>query len=68
MLKYKKHARKQMRRRKITEAEVEACWNDHYAEYFDKKGNPIYVARVEGRRIKVVVQKEDNNVVITTGD
>jgi len=68
MLRYRRHARTQMRRRKITEREVEACWNDHYAEYSDKKGNPIYIADVEGRRIKVVVQKEDNSVVITTGD
>ena len=54
--------------RRISEAEVEACWSDHYADYPDKKGNPNYIAEVRGRRIKVVVSKSDNRVIITVAD
>jgi hypothetical protein len=54
--------------RHISEAEVEACWNDHYADYPDKKGNPNYIGVVRGRRIKVVVSKSDNRVIITVAD
>jgi hypothetical protein len=67
-LQYKRHARKRMRERNISKVEVEACLKGYYTSYTDKKGNPVYVADVEGRRIKVVVQKENSQVVITTGD
>jgi len=65
---YLPHAIKRMKQRNITEEEVEACLNNYYISYSDKKGNPIYIARVGDRRIKVVVQKEDPSTVITTGD
>ncbi len=54
--------------RHISEAEVEACWNDHDTDYPDKKGNPNYIGEVQGRRIKVVVSKSDNRVIITVAD
>ena len=67
-LQYLQHARERMQERNISKAEVEACLKDYYTSYTDKNGNPIYVADVRGRRIKVVVQKENPQVVITTGD
>lgn len=69
MLIYKRHARKRMRQRSISETEVEYCLNNHDVSYHDKKGNPIYITETpNGRRIKVVVAREDARVVITVGD
>jgi len=65
---YMEHARDQMIERRISEAEVEACWNDHHTTYTDKKGNPNYIADVRGRRIKVVVKKQNDRVIITVAD
>lgn len=57
-----------MTERRISEVEVEACWNDHYTDYPDKKGNPNYIGDVQGRRIKVVVSKSNSRVIITVAD
>jgi hypothetical protein len=65
---YTDHARDQMRDRAISEAEVKVCWNDHHTTYADKKGNSVYIADVNGRRIKVVVDKQNSRVVITAAD
>lgn len=66
---YTKHARKQMAIRRISESEVEQALVGHHISYTDRVGNPIYVGRVLGRRIKVVVRKDsDPPHVITTGD
>lgn len=65
---YTEHARDQMIERRISEEEVEACWNDHLTDYPDKKGNPNYIGDVKGRRIKVVVSKADNRIIITVAD
>lgn len=65
---YTNHARDQMRNRLITEAEVEACWLNHHTTKSDKKGNPIYIADVKGRYIKIVVKRQDTRVVITAAD
>ncbi len=67
-IQYLPHARKRMRQRSISEAEVEACLQNHDILYQDKKGNPKYDAYVGNRRIKVVVQKENPSVVITVED
>jgi hypothetical protein len=68
-LQYTKHARDQMARRGISENEVEAVLSDPAVRYTDKKGNPIFRADVEGRRIKVVVAKgTDPPRVITAAD
>jgi len=67
-LQYLPHARKRMRQRRISEAEVEACLQNHDILYLDKKGNPKYTAYIGGRRIGVVVQKENPLVVITVED
>jgi hypothetical protein len=68
-LTYSRHAKHQMNRRTITEAEVEECLNDWDTQSTDKMGNSIYRARiVGGRGIKVVVSKDDTNYVITTAD
>ena len=65
---YTEHAREQMHDRRISEAEVEACWLEHHTTYPDRKGNPNYIADVQGRRIKVVVKKQNNRVIITVAD
>ena len=67
-LQYLPHARRRMRQRGVSEAEVEACLQDYDISYQDKKGNPVYIANISGRRIKVIVQKENLLVVITVGD
>lgn len=65
---YTDHAQEQMHDRGISKAEVESCWNDHHTTYTDKKGNPIYIANVQGRRIKIVVKKQNTRVIITASD
>ncbi len=67
-LHYLPHAQKRMRQRRISEAEVEACLQNHDILYRDKKGNPKYTVHVSKRCIKVVVQKENPLVVITVED
>ncbi len=67
-LQYLPHARRRMRQRRISEAEVEACLQDHDTLYLDKKGNPKYRKYIGERCIKVVVQKDNPNVVITAED
>ena len=67
-LQYLPHARRRMRQRRISKAEVEACLQDHDILYLDKKGNPKYITYVGGRCIKVVVQKDNPLVVITVED
>jgi len=54
--------------RAISEAEVEACWLNHHTTYPDKKGNLIYVADVNDRRIKVIVKRQNTRVIITVAD
>ena len=68
MLHFRNHAKRRMRERGIKEEEVEYCLNNHDISHTDKKGNPIYVAFIKGRRIKVVVEKENPTVVITVAD
>ena len=65
---YTDHAIDQMRDRGISKTEVEACWDDHHTEYTDRDGNPNYIADVSGRRIKVVVKRQNHRVVITAAD
>ena len=58
-----------MRERLITEAEVEACLENHDTEFTDKKGNPIFrVKLASGRGIKVVVAQDDPAFIITVAD
>ena len=66
---YSKHAKDQMEDRSITELEVKECLAGEYTRYTDKKGNPIYKARLRsGRGIKVIIAKDDSNFVITVAD
>ena len=65
---YTDHALEQMRDRRISRAEVISCWEDHHTEYTDKDGNPNYIADVSGRRIKVVVKRQNHRVIITAAD
>lgn len=67
-LEYSVHARDMMIQRGISEAEVEACLQDHDILYTDKRGNPKYNTHIGERYIKVVVSKDDPNFVITVED
>jgi len=52
-----------MKDRGISEEEVKQCILDHDMDYADRRGNPIYVGTVKGRRIKVVIQKESSDPI-----
>ena len=66
---YSGHAERQKQNRLITDAEVEACLNGWDTQHTDKKGNPVYRARVEGGRgIKVVVASGNPIYIITVAD
>jgi len=55
-----------MKERNITEAEVLECVEDYDTTHTDKKGNPIYRAKISnGRRLEVILQKENPTKVIT---
>ena len=69
MLQYTHHAKIRMKQRSISTDEVEYCLRNFYTSYPDKGGNTIYVAYTQSkRRIKVVVAKDNSNIVITVGD
>ncbi len=70
MLYYTQHARHRMRERRISEAEVEFCLEHPEISYADIKGNPVYIAYPQGRRIKVVIQANsiDPVIIITVAD
>ena len=57
-IEYCDHALDQIKDRGISKQEVEQCILNHDIEYADKCGNPIYIGKVQGRRIKVVIMKE----------
>jgi hypothetical protein len=64
-----KHPHLRMKQRNISEDEVEDTLAHYHTHYTDRKGNPIYIAHVKGRRIKVVVSAGSNPPhVITVGD
>ncbi|GAI85957.1 unnamed protein product [marine sediment metagenome] len=66
---YTDHARKRMRERSVTKAEIEYCLNNYEFSYTDKKGNPNYIIKTaSGRRIKVVVAKDNSKRIITVAD
>jgi hypothetical protein len=58
-----------MRQRRVTEEEVQAVLESRIQPRADAKGNMIYVAHPNGRRIKVVVDERVRPwAVITVGD
>ena len=66
---YSKHAKWQKRERLINDTEVEECIDDYDIRCTDKKGNPVYKARISsGRGIKVVIAQDDNRYIITVAD
>jgi hypothetical protein len=68
-LHYTRHARSRMRQRHVTEEEVQAVLGSGTQPRPDAKGNMIYVAHPNGRRIKVVVDARVSPwTVITAGD
>jgi hypothetical protein len=46
-----------MAQRRLSEAEVEAVLINYHTSRRDKKGNEVLIGRVEGWRIKVVVDR-----------
>ena len=67
---YTSHAMKQMKDRGIPKWEVRFCLDNHDVAYTDVGGNPIYIGRPGGRRIKVVSKKDsiDPVIIITAAD
>jgi hypothetical protein len=66
---YSKHAIYQMRRRSISKNEIIECIENYDTRFTDKKGNPVYRARLEsGRGIKVVIAKDEPDFIVTTAD
>ena len=66
---YTRHAREQMQLRGISEMEVERALSEFHTRYADRVGNPIVIAHVGSRRIKVVYAKNsDPPRVITAAD
>lgn len=55
------HARRQMTRRSISTAEVEAVLADHDTTYPSKdgKGRHVYIGEVAGRRIAVIAAPDE---------
>lgn len=66
---YTRHARERMVERGISEMEVERALHAYHTAYADRSGNPVVIAHVDGRRIKVVYAKDsDPPRVITAAD
>lgn len=60
---------RQMVRRGISELEVERVITEFHTRYADRAGNPIVIAHIDGRRIKVVYARDsDPPHVITAAD
>jgi hypothetical protein len=68
MLRKSKHARERMAERGVTDDGVARVISDHEVSFTDKKGNPCFVRRIGGRRIKVVIAADDPEFVITVVD
>jgi hypothetical protein len=67
MLHYSNHAKRQMRRRGITEQEVEYCLQNYDITYPGRAGATIYKGYVQsGKRIKVVINDSTEPKVIIT--
>lgn len=63
-----RHAAARMAERNISLAEVSSVLDDPEVTFADPKGNPCYIREIRGRRIKVVVAADDENLVITVID
>jgi hypothetical protein len=68
MLRYSVHAKKRLAERHLTTDEIEAVVADPGITYNDPKGNPCYVAEVNGKSIRVVIAQDDPDFVITVID
>jgi hypothetical protein len=66
MVRFKSHALKQMAKRNISRQEVEAVLADHDASYpSGTSDRHCYVKTINGRRIQVVVEPYDHELVVT---
>jgi hypothetical protein len=68
MLRPSRHARQRMTERSITPQEVQQVLTKPDVTFTDPKGNPCTVAKIEGRRIKVVTSHADPEFIITVID
>jgi hypothetical protein len=64
-LRYSWHAQQRLAERAISEEEVDLVVSDAEVSYPDLKGNRCYVREVAGRTIRVVIDKDDPEHVIT---
>ena len=63
---YSNHAKARLKKRGITESEVEYCLQSPDQTYPDKSGNSCYEVTLSSeKRLKVVILKDDPNYVIS---
>jgi hypothetical protein len=55
-----------MRQRNISREELEQGLLTYHTSYTDRDGNPIYIAHVGGRRIKIVIRKDSRPPFVVT--
>jgi hypothetical protein len=67
-MRFSTHASQRMRERNVSEDEIVRVISGPQVTFRDKKGNPCLVREIEGRRIKVVLAKDDVEFVITVVD
>jgi len=63
-----RHAAARMTERNISLAEAASVIENPEVTFMDPKGNPCYIREIKGRRIKVVVASDDEDLVITVID
>lgn len=54
---YTRHARLRMDRRAITEQEIEYTLGHAHTRFTDPDGNPVFIASIGERRLKVVTAR-----------
>ena len=64
MLAYSRHAKSQMRKRGISNEDVQFCLDNYHTNFTPKEGCSLYFAQhPNGRRIQVVLDTKSNKVV-----
>jgi len=64
-VRFKRHAKNRLRQIKGTAQEAEAVVANKSEKDFDWKGNPRYRGFIAGTRCRVVVAREDPDLIIT---
>lgn len=64
---FEQHALDRMAQRRIKRKEIEGVLDNHDICHTDVRGNPCYIGSLaDGRRLRVVVEKSSNPLVIIT--